>query len=79
MHTKIQKWGNSQGIRIPKSILSSLDISLNDEIEITAFNGKIIISPIKKHIPLKDRLKNYDGNYDCSEWDTGNSIGNEVL
>jgi len=79
MHTKIQKWGNSQGIRIPKSILSSLDISLNDEIEITAFDGKIIILPVKKHISLKDRLKNYDGNYDCSEWDTGNSVGNEVL
>ena len=29
---KIQKWGNSQGIRLPKKILEMLDLKVNDTI-----------------------------------------------
>jgi len=32
-----------------------------------------------KHIPLKERLKNYDGNYKTEEWDTGKPVGRELL
>ena len=34
MEAKIQKWGNSDGIRIPSSILKSLNIKTNDIINI---------------------------------------------
>jgi DNA-damage-inducible protein J len=29
----------------------------------------------RKHIPLKERLKNYSGNYKTEEWDTGEPVG----
>ena len=32
--SKIQKWGNSQGIRIPKKMLEMLDLKVNDSISI---------------------------------------------
>ena len=32
--SKIQKWGNSQGIRIPKKMLETLDLKVNDSISI---------------------------------------------
>jgi len=32
-----------------------------------------------KHIPLKERLKNYSGNYKTEEWDTGEPVGRELL
>lgn len=34
MQTKIQKWGNSQGIRLPKSVLDFIGLSVNDKIAI---------------------------------------------
>ena len=33
----------------------------------------------RKHIPLKERLKNYSGNYKAEEWDTGEPVGRERL
>ena len=34
MEARLQKWGNSAGIRIPKSILNSLNIKINDILDI---------------------------------------------
>jgi DNA-damage-inducible protein J len=33
----------------------------------------------RKHIPLKERLKNYGGNYKTEESDTGEPVGRELL
>jgi len=79
MLAKVQKWGNSQGIRIPKVILDNANINTDDDIDIQVIDGRIILEPVKKHRTLKDRMKNYNGNYECSEWKTGNSVGREVL
>ena len=46
MTIKIQKWGNSQGIRIPKVILDELNISDKDELEIKVEDNKILIENI---------------------------------
>ena len=32
-----------------------------------------------KHIPLKERLKDYNGDYKAEEWDTGEPVGEEVF
>ena len=79
MLAKVQKWGNSQGIRIPKSILEKADISSNENLDIKVIDGRIILEPVHKHKTLKERIKDYDGDYQCSEWNTGNPIGQEVL
>jgi antitoxin MazE len=80
MVTKIKKWGNSQGVRIPKDILDKILLSENDFVEISIQDGGIFIkSTKKKHIPLKQRIKDYKGNEKLSEWDTGEDIGKEVI
>ena len=48
MHMVIKKWGNSLATRIPKAIVDSIDLHLDQEVEIEAVNGKIIITPLKK-------------------------------
>ncbi len=48
MHMTIKKWGNSLATRIPKAVVESIDLHLNQTIDIEAINGKIIITPIKK-------------------------------
>lgn len=40
MHTKIQKWGNSQGLRIPKVVLDEIQSSIGDEVEVYSQEGK---------------------------------------
>ena len=48
METRLQKWGNSAGIRIPKSFLKTLNLNTNDEVNISMEEDKIIISKINK-------------------------------
>jgi antitoxin MazE len=61
MLTKIKKWGNSQGIRIPKVFLENLRISEEDEVEIISDQEKIVITKARmsEHLTLRDRLENF--------------------
>ncbi len=48
MHMTIKKWGNSLATRIPRAVVESIDLHLNQDVDIEAINGRIIITPIKK-------------------------------
>ena len=48
MHMTIKKWGNSLATRIPKAVAESVDLHLDQNVDIAAVDGKIIITPIKK-------------------------------
>ena len=63
MEAKLQKWGNSDGIRIPSNILKSLELKTNDIIELTVQDNQIIIkkSEKSKEISLKERFAKYKG------------------
>lgn len=78
MYTTIQKWGNSQGVRLPKVILEMANLNENDTVELKVEDGKVIISPVKEHRTLKERIAEYEGDYRTHEWDTGPSVGKEV-
>ena len=43
MTTTIQKWGNSQGVRIPKTLLDTVNWAEDEQNIIVADNGKNII------------------------------------
>ena len=47
MVTKIQKWGNSQGLRMSKYILEQAKIDIGDEVDMTVKDGVIIIKSAK--------------------------------
>lgn len=57
----IKKWGNSQGIRLSKEILSRMNLKENDEIEIDVYDGKMVIEKINtpKYLNLKERLESF--------------------
>jgi len=79
MYTTIQKWGNSQAVRLPKGLLEDAAMRENDRVEIKVENGCIIISRInKKHKTIEERLADYNDDYRGTEWDTGNPRGKEV-
>lgn len=62
MKTRLQKWGSSLGIRIPNSIVKSLDLKINDLLELEQIEDKVVISISKnKKISLKERFNHYKG------------------
>lgn len=79
MYATVQKWGNSRAIRIPKPILEMVGLNENDPVEIKVQDGNLIIVPVKKHKTLQERIAEYKGDYQCSEWETGAPEGNEVF
>ncbi|MEA2073745.1 MAG: AbrB/MazE/SpoVT family DNA-binding domain-containing protein, partial [Campylobacterota bacterium] len=48
MTAKISKWGNSQGLRLPKDIIKDLHLAIGDMVNIIVENNRVIIEPIKK-------------------------------
>jgi antitoxin MazE len=80
MHTKIQKWGNSQGLRLPKSLLADAQLAIGDEVDIRVKDGIMIITPAKnirgKH-NLKDLVAGIPENYQAGEVDWGDPVGRE--
>ena len=82
MTTTIQKWGNSQAVRLPKPILESLFLKENDPVEIIAESDSIIIRKATRkrraNKSLEERFANCCGNHSFSEYDWGEPVGKEV-
>jgi antitoxin component of MazEF toxin-antitoxin module len=39
MITKVQKWGNSQGLRLSKELLSNVEVGVGDAVDVAARDG----------------------------------------
>ena len=79
MTTTIQKWGNSQGVRIPKVILDTVNWAENEQIILVVNNGKIIMEKAKnKRKNIKELFENYKGKYEPTEMDWGEPKGEEI-
>lgn len=79
MESKIQKWGNSNGVRIPKIYLEALNLKADDLVDIQKVDNKIIITKSKrKKISLKERIDKYDGPNLCEEFVWDEKVGREI-
>lgn len=78
---KLNKWGNSQGIRITKKILNEIGAEKDSTFKITVKNGSIILTPIITRNKLDTLFKNF--KEDPSEYteniDWGKPTGNEKI
>ena len=80
MTTTIQKWGNSQGVRIPKILLDSINWSENEEVSINIEEDKLVIEKAKtqNRKNIKELFKDYKGEYKPEEIDWGEPEGEET-
>ena len=79
MEAKILKWGNSAGIRIPHNVLKSLNVDVNDVLDLKQENDKIIISvPQKRKISLRERFNNYHGENLAKDFSWDENVGKEI-
>lgn len=87
MYATIQKWGNSNGLRIPKAFLDTLGLRENDRVELTQTEDTITIkkATAAPHRTLEERLTEFYGKpvqeialLQEEEVDWGKAEGREV-
>ena len=81
MITKIQKWGNSQGLRLGKQVLVDARIAVGDSVDVAARDGVIVIAPVKRirgKLSLRDLVSRIPKDYKTREIDWGKPRGREV-
>ena len=80
MLTKIQKWGNSQGLRFSKTILDEAEIQVGDEVNISVQEGKIIVEPVyrvRNKFDITKLVAEMPEDYQVEEIDWGSPTGRE--
>lgn len=74
----LQKWGNSQGIRIPKNILDFLGWKTDEKLLMLAEEDRIIIKLAKEKKDIEVLFENFEGDYEPTEIDWGKPTGKEI-
>jgi len=80
MLAKIQKWGNSQGLRLTKTLLKDANLGVSDEVDVSVKEGIIIVAParrIRGRYTLKELVSRIPENYQTSEIEWGEAVGKE--
>ena len=70
MTTQIAKWGNSLGLRLPKSVTQEARIGEGDTVEVSVKNGAIVIRPSRPTYSLEDLVSKITvkNRHDESDW-----------
>jgi antitoxin MazE len=78
--TRVQKWGNSQGLRLAKQVLEDACISVGDSVDVSTRDGVIVIAPLRRvrgKQNLQQLVSCIPKNYKTEEVDWGKPIGKE--
>lgn len=79
MRSRIQKWGNSLALRIPKTFAEEANLKENSQVEMSVAEGKVVVSPISKSkLVLEKLLAGVTPENIHGEIDTGHATGNEA-
>lgn len=79
MQTKIQKWGNSLGLRIPKALAEQAGVEAGSDVDLSVEDGELIVRPRKSpRYQLKELLRTVTPKNVHREVETGEPLGREV-
>jgi antitoxin MazE len=79
MKARVQKWGNSLALRIPKAFAHEAGLLADTLVELSLVRGKLVVEPILPQAPtLEELLRGVTDQNLPGEWDTGRSVGKEV-
>jgi antitoxin MazE len=78
MVAKVQKWGNSQGLRLAKSILDRAHIAIGDEVEVIVGEEQILIKKVAKpKFDLAEMVTQMPRAYQVQAENWGEPVGKE--
>ena len=81
MKTRVQKWGNSLALRIPKSFAAETQLGPDTEVDLSLVEGKLIVTPVKakrSKYTLEQLVEGITEENSHAEIDTGKPVGDEV-
>jgi len=81
MVTRVQKWGNSQGLRLSKELLADADIDVGDVVDVAVQEGSIVVTPVRRvrgALDLEQLVAAIPKGYKPGEADWGPPVGREV-
>jgi antitoxin MazE len=78
MKGKVQMWGNSLAIRIPKPFANEIHLTNNSEVEISLKNGVLVVEPASKEVDFDELLEKVDKDNIHKLVDFGPPRGKEV-
>jgi antitoxin MazE len=79
MKTRVQKWGNSLAVRIPKSFAEEAGLRANAAVNLSLVGGALIVQLVAPQPPnLEELLRGVTDDNIPGEWDTGPTAGKEV-
>lgn len=81
----LSKWGNAQGVRLPKDMREQVGMADGSRIEATIKDGAIVLRPIHDNVRvirvprLADVFRNRTEEYQTGEELAGPTVGGEEL
>ena len=79
MRTRIQKWGNSLALRIPKPFAEEAQLTEDSAVDVSVRNGKLVVVPVTEPaFTLEDLVAQITPENRHGEIDMGSPVGDEV-
>jgi antitoxin MazE len=79
MKTRIQKWGNSLALRIPRPFAEESNLHEDAAVDISVRNGKLVVVPLREHdFTLEQLVEQITPQNRHSEIETGEAVGSEI-
>ena len=79
MQTKIQKWGNSLGLRIPRTFAVEARVGEGSTVDLSVEDGRLLVRPLRApRYTLPGLLKKVTRQNLHTEVPTGTPVGREV-
>jgi antitoxin MazE len=79
MRTKVQKWGKSLAIRIPKLLALEVGWLADSDIEMSIQEGSLVLSPARREDTQEELGKGITAANRREEIDLGPPVGREIL
>ena len=78
MRTRVQKWGNSLAVRIPKPFAEGAGLRPSSEVEVSLEKGEVRLSPVRPRWKLRQLLSRVTKRNIHREVDGGPAVGREA-
>ena len=79
MQTKIQKWGNSLGLRIPRSFAAEAQVEEGASVDLSVENGQLLVRPLRvRKYSLHALLRRVSQRNLHGEISTNGAVGREA-
>ncbi len=80
MRSRIQKWGNSLAMRIPRPLAAEMHLGSDSAVDLTLVEGRLVVTPIAEddELTLQALLASVTEQNRHGEVNSGPAVGAEV-